>query len=123
MKYSQDWNSATPYNCFKNFADPCGSGPNSGSAHLFAINDTQTFSPTLILTSTFGFTRGATLIDAYNSSLNSDPLGTLGFPSYLGTNGFLGVPAIASTTTIPPVTQASGRILTATTGRARTPAS
>jgi hypothetical protein len=94
VKYSQDWNSASPYNCFKNFTDPCGSGPNSGSAHLFAINDTYTFSPTLILASTFGFTRGATLIDAYNQSLNPDPLGTLGFPSYLGTNGFLGVPAI-----------------------------
>ncbi|MGB7730469.1 MAG: TonB-dependent receptor [Candidatus Acidiferrum sp.] len=94
-RYSQDTNSATPYNCFKNFTDPCGSGPNSGSSHLFAIDDTETFSPTLILTSTFGFTRGATLIDAYNKSLNSNPLGTLGFPSYLGTNGFLGVPAIA----------------------------
>lgn len=94
VKYSQGWNNYTPYNCFKNFTDPCGSGPNHGAAHLFAINDTYTFSPTLILTSTFGFTRGSTLIDAYNASLNPDPLGTLGFPSYLGTNGFLGVPAI-----------------------------
>lgn len=94
FKYSQDWNSTSPYNCFKNFADPCGSGPNSGSAHAFASNDTQTFSPTLILTSTFGFTRGATLIDAYNQSLNSNPLGKLGFPSYLQSNGFSGVPAM-----------------------------
>ena len=95
VKYSQDWNNTTPYNCFKNFTDPCGSGPNSGSAHLFAINDTHTFSPTLILSSTLGFTRGATLIDAYNKSLNANPLGALGFPSYLGSNGFLGVPAVA----------------------------
>jgi Carboxypeptidase regulatory-like domain len=94
VKYSQDWNSASPYNCFKNFTDPCGSGPNSGNAHLFAINDTHTFSPTLLLTTTIGFTRGSTLIDAYNASLNSNPLGTLGFPSYLQSNGFLGVPAI-----------------------------
>jgi hypothetical protein len=94
-RYSQDTTSNTPYNCFKNFTDPCGSGPNNSSSHLFAIDDTETFSPTLILTSTLGFTRGATLIDAYNESLNSNPLGTLGFPSYLGTNGFLGVPAIA----------------------------
>lgn len=95
VRYSQDTNSATPYNCFKNFTDPCGSGPNSGSSHLFVADDTETFSPTLILTSTLGYTRGATLIDAYNASLNSNPLGALGFPSYLGTNGFLGVPAIA----------------------------
>lgn len=94
VKYSQGWNSATPYNCFKDFADPCGSGPNSSSAHLFAINDTHTFGPTLVLTSTFGFTRGAMLIDAYNKSLNDNPLGTLGLPSYLESNGFLGVPAM-----------------------------
>ncbi len=94
VKYSQDWNNYTPYNCFQNFTDPCGSGQNGGSAHLFAINDTETFSPTLILTSTLGFTRGAMTINAYNSSLNPDPLSTLGFPSYLNSNGFLGVPAM-----------------------------
>jgi len=94
VKYSQGWNSATPYNCFGNFTDPCGSGQNHGAQHLVAINDTQTFSPTLILTSTLGFTRGSMLIDAYNKSLNSDPLGALGFPSYLQSNGFLGVPAM-----------------------------
>jgi hypothetical protein len=93
VKYSRDKNSATPFNCFKDFADPCGSGPNGGAAHLFAINDTHTFSPTLILTTTLGFTRGSTEIDAYNSSLNANPLGTLGFPAYLQSNGFLGVPS------------------------------
>jgi hypothetical protein len=93
-KYSDGWGGSTPYNCFKDFTDPCGSGPNQSAAHLFAINDTHTFSPTLLLTSTFGFTRGSMLIDAYNKKLNPDPLGTLGFPSYLETNGFVGVPAI-----------------------------
>src|SRR5208283_919714 len=94
VKYSQDWNNYVPYNCFKNFTDPCGSGQNGGSAHLFAINDTHTFSPTLILNSTLGFTRGAETIDAYNSSLNANPLSTLGFPSYLNSNGFMGVPSM-----------------------------
>ena len=94
VKYSQDWNNYIPFNCFKNFTDPCGSGQNGGSAHLFAINDTHTFSPTLILNSTLGFTRGAETIDAYNSSLNSNPLSTLGFPSYLNSNGFMGVPSM-----------------------------
>ncbi len=94
VKYSQGWNNNTPLNCFKNFSDPCGSGPNKGAEHLFAVNDTHSFSPTLILTTTFGFTRGSTHIDAYNKSANPDPLGTLGFPSYLASNGFLGVPAI-----------------------------
>ena len=94
VKYSQQWSHGSSYNCFGNFTDPCSTGPNNSSAHLFAINDTQTFSPTLILTTTFGFTRGSLHIDAYNSSLNSDPLGTLGFPSYLESNGFSGVPAM-----------------------------
>ena len=93
-KYSQDWNSTTPFNCFKTFIDPCGSGQNKGTAHLFAINDTYTFNPTLLLTTTFGITRGATRISAYNSSLNANPLSTLGFPSYLESNGFNGVPAM-----------------------------
>jgi Carboxypeptidase regulatory-like domain len=93
VKFSHFWNNNTPYDCFNNFADPCGSGPNKSWSWLFAVNDTHTFSPTLILTSTLGFTRGGEQITAYNG-LNKDPLGTLGFPSYLGTNGFLGVPAI-----------------------------
>jgi len=92
-KYSRGKNSYTPFNCFKNFTDPCGSGPNQGAAHLFAINDVHTFSPTLLLNVTLGFTRGSEQINAYNKSLNPNPLGALGFPSYLYTNGFLGVPA------------------------------
>jgi len=93
-KYSQQWGSSTPYDCFKNVIDPCGSGANSGTAHIFAINDAYTFTPTLLLTTTFGITRGAMRIDAYNSSHGADPLGTLGFPEYLKANGFNGVPAM-----------------------------
>jgi hypothetical protein len=93
-KYSQEWNTTTPYNCFKTFIDPCGSGKNGGNAHLFAINDTHTFSPTLLLTTTFGISRASMRINAYNSSLNSNPLSTLGFPSYLQSNGFNGIPAM-----------------------------
>ena len=78
-KYSQDRNSNTPFDCFKTLIDPCGSGANKSTAHIFSINDTYTFNPTLLLTTTFGITRGAMLIFAYNSSLNSDPLGALGF--------------------------------------------
>src|SRR5580693_9906827 len=93
-KYSQEWSSNTPFNCFKTFIDPCAGGANKGTAHVFAINDTHTLSPTLLLTTTFGITRGALRIYAYNSSLNANPLSTLGFPSYLESNGFNGVPAM-----------------------------
>ncbi len=91
-KYSQQWSDTTPYNCFNNFVDPCGSGANKGNSHLIALNEVYTISPTMLLTTTFGFTRGTTLIYAYNSSLNANPLSTLGFPSYLQSNGFNGVP-------------------------------
>jgi Carboxypeptidase regulatory-like domain/TonB dependent receptor len=94
VKYSEDWTSGTPYDCFKNFTDPCGSGPDTTGSQLAAINYTKTISPTLLLTSTLGFTRGTENILAYNKSLNSNPLGTLGFPSYLDSNGFQGVPAM-----------------------------
>jgi Carboxypeptidase regulatory-like domain/TonB dependent receptor len=94
-KYSQEWNSATPYNCFHNFADPCAGGPNKTTAHLFTINDEHTFTKTLLLTATFGFTRGAEQILAYNGAGGvADPVSKLGFPSYLNSNGFKGVPSM-----------------------------
>jgi len=94
-KYSQNWNHNAPYNCFKNFTDPCAGGPNTSHAHLFTITDTHTFSPTLLLNSTLGFTRGSLLIFAYSGAGGvTDPLGTLGFPAYLGSGGWVGVPAM-----------------------------
>src|SRR5579871_3598657 len=94
VKYSQQWSSGHNFNCFGNFTDPCEGGPNKTTAHLFAINDTYTITPTLLLNTTLGFTRGAWHIDAYNPQGVDDPLGTLGFPSYLYANGFKGVPAV-----------------------------
>ena len=93
VKYSQQWSHNLAFNCFKNFIDPCAGGPNRSTAHLFAINDTHTISPTLLLNVQLGFTRGALRISAYNPQGVSDPLGALGFPSYLGSSGFTGVPA------------------------------
>jgi Carboxypeptidase regulatory-like domain/TonB dependent receptor len=93
-KYSHQWSNTSPFNCFKTFIDPCGSGANKGNSNLFSLNEVYTINPTLLLTTTLGFTRGTTLIFAYNSSLNPNPLSTLGFPSYLQENGFNGVPAI-----------------------------
>ena len=84
----------TRLDCFKNFADPCQSGTGWSNAHLFAINDTHTFSPSLLMNATLGFTRGVWHYDAYTPRGQNDPLGALGFPSYLQSNGFKGVPAI-----------------------------
>jgi len=91
-KYSHQWSSSTSYNCFKNFADPCAGGPNHSTANLFTLNDTHTFTSTLMLAATLGFTRGAFKQSAYNFEV-PDPLSTLGFPEYLNSNGFVGVPS------------------------------
>jgi len=94
VKYSYQYQHNISFNCFKNFTDPCEGGPNWTNAHLFAINDTETISPSLLLNVTLGFTRGVWHINAYNPQGVTDPLGQLGFPSYLDSNGFQGVPAI-----------------------------
>ena len=93
-RYSQQWSSSVGFDCFKTLIDPCGHGADKSTSHVFTLNDAYTFSPTLLLTTTLGFTRGAFHRLAYNSSHGSDPLGTLGFPSYLKSNGFNGVPAL-----------------------------
>jgi hypothetical protein len=94
-KYSHQWSSYEAYNCFGNYADPCAGGPNKSATHLFTLNDTHTITSTLLLTATLGFTRGAMRISAYNGDGGvTDPLSTLGFPSYLNSNGFMGVPSM-----------------------------
>jgi hypothetical protein len=93
-KYSHQWSASTSFNCFNNFADPCAGGPNHSTANLFTLNDTHTFTNTLLLAATLGFTRGAFRQSAYNGEGGvTDPLSTLGFPSYLNSNGFMGVPS------------------------------
>src|SRR5438270_10049030 len=93
-KFSYQYSHSKGFDCFKNFTDPCQGGPGWTNAHLFAINHTHTFSPSLLLNVTLGFTRGVWHNLNYNSHGVSDPLGQLGFPSYLNSNGFVGVPAM-----------------------------
>jgi hypothetical protein len=94
-KFAYQYNpTGSGLDCFKNFTDPCQGGPGWNNAHTFAINETHTFSPTFLLNTTLGFTRGVWHVDSYNPHGVNDPLGTLGFPSYLQANGFKGAPAI-----------------------------
>jgi hypothetical protein len=93
-KFAYQYSHSTGQDCFKNFTDPCAAGPGWTNAHLFAVNYVHTFSSTLLMNLTLGFTRGVWHIDSYNPHGENDPLGALGFPSYLESNGFKGVPAI-----------------------------
>jgi Carboxypeptidase regulatory-like domain/TonB dependent receptor len=93
-KFSYQYSTGHGLNCFKNFTDPCQPGPGWSNAHLFALTETHTFTPTLLMNVTLGFTRGVWNDKAYNPQGVNDPLSELGFPSYLDSNGFKGVPTI-----------------------------
>jgi Carboxypeptidase regulatory-like domain/TonB dependent receptor len=94
-KYSQQNASSNSFDCYQNIADPCTGGPVVSRRHIFALSHTHTFSPTLVLTATYGFQRG---FDNQQGISGNDPnaqqgLAQLGFPSYLN-HGFGTIPAI-----------------------------
>ena len=95
VRYSQQTGNSTSFNCFGNFTDPCTSGPARFTRHEASINFAHTFSPTLVLSVTYGYVRG--FDDAGGIKGQFPDIGTsfgqLGFPSYLN-NGFGVIPAI-----------------------------
>jgi Carboxypeptidase regulatory-like domain/TonB dependent receptor len=96
VRYSQQKSSSKDFNCFGNFADPCTSGPGIVHRYQVAINHTHTFSPTLVLTVTYGLVRGFDFqkgIGGEFSNINSS-FAQVGFPSYLN-NGFHTIPGIS----------------------------
>jgi len=95
VKYSQQWSNGHGQNCFGNIADPCDFGPQTGTAHLVAINHTHTFSPTLLLTVSYGFTRGAPWSHGITGDYKSlDPSALLGLPKYMDASGIPQIPTI-----------------------------
>ena len=94
-KYSQQSGSSFGFNCYKNAADPCTGGPNNSTRHLLSINFTHTFSPTLVLTLTYGGLRafdGEKGIGGEVSNVDAT-FAQVGFPSYLN-RGFKTFPRI-----------------------------
>jgi len=95
VKYSQENGHSTGFNCYKNFADPCTGGPNDPTRHVLAVNYTHTFSPTVVMTLTYGWVRGFDFshgVGGEFSDFGNLYAGT-GFPSYLDT-GFNTIPFI-----------------------------
>jgi hypothetical protein len=78
----------------KNFADRTG-GPNDPTRHVLAINYIHTFSPTLVMTLTYGWVRGFDFSHGVGGEFSD--FGSLyantGFPAYLDT-GFNTLPFI-----------------------------
>jgi hypothetical protein len=95
VRYSQQRENTTSFNCFGSFADPCTGGPSHSTRHTVAINHTHTFSPTLVLNVAFGYVRGFDNAPGIKGSFpNIDSsFSQLGIPSYLN-NGFGVLPQI-----------------------------
>lgn len=99
IKYSQGKNGTPPVNCYGNVADNCDFGAYSAGAKLVAINHTHTFSPNLLLTLTYGLSRGTILYTgiwghAPYDKMNISPSNTLGMPTYMDRSGFHELPDV-----------------------------
>jgi len=95
VKYSQENGHTTSFNCYKNFADPCTGGPNDPTRHVLAVNYTHTFSPTVVMTLTYGWVRGFDFSHGVGGEFSdfNNLYASTGFPSYLDT-GFKTLPFI-----------------------------
>jgi Carboxypeptidase regulatory-like domain/TonB dependent receptor len=98
VRYSQQKHSFTSFNAFGNFADPLTGGPGYFTNHNVSINHTHTFSPTVVLTLTYGYVRR---FDNFPGIKGQFPqiessFTSLGFPSYLD-SGFGTIPGILLT--------------------------
>jgi hypothetical protein len=82
---------ANPYG---NIFNPSFTGPAEIRAHLVALNHTHTFSPTTILTASYGFSRQFTDQRDVATNFSEDPISTLGMPDYMRKSGFKTSPAI-----------------------------
>jgi hypothetical protein len=94
-KYSHEYGLSDSFNCFGNAADPCSSGPTSGSAHVFVINDAHTFSPTALLTVSYGVTRGTNYYAGVAAMYPKvSPVDALGEPQYMKDSGYNWFPTV-----------------------------
>jgi len=95
-RYSQLWETSTSFNCFGNFVDPCTGGPGTTHRYQLVLNETHTFSPSVVMTLTFGYLRGFDNFPGIAGSIpNINSLyAQTGLPSYLD-NGFGTIPSIA----------------------------
>ncbi|MGC2404529.1 MAG: TonB-dependent receptor, partial [Acidobacteriaceae bacterium] len=94
-KYSLQRIDNLMWNCFRNIADPCTAGPDINHAYLASVNLTRTFSPSLMLTVSYGFNRWSERESgAMGLYPNANPVGLVGLPNYMNISGFPTIPTI-----------------------------
>jgi hypothetical protein len=99
VKYSQSQNVQPPFPCYGNDdpADPCTVGTSLATAHLVAVNYTHTFAPTVLLTVSYGLTRGFDWNEGPGNESQFKgvtPAKTLGMPAYMDLSGYGGLPQV-----------------------------
>jgi hypothetical protein len=100
-RFSRRKITSTSFSCFGNtdaerFVDPCSGGPGTTKQYQFTMTQTHTFSPTVVMTVTFGYLREADLFPGIGSTVSNfnSLYGATNLPGYLN-NGFDTTPAIA----------------------------
>jgi hypothetical protein len=83
------------WNCFQNVTDPCTGGPDINHAYLAAVNLTRTFTPSLLLTVSYGFNRWSEREKGAMGDFPSvNPVSLLGLPNYMAISGVPTIPAV-----------------------------
>ena len=95
-KFSYSHKTDAGNDCFHDPADPCSAGTDNNQGYLASLNLNHTFSPTLLLTVSYGFNRWHELEpSAVGSYPNVNPIQTLDLPSYEYRSGLNAFPAVA----------------------------
>jgi hypothetical protein len=98
VRYSHGWAPGFPTPCFGNVADPCDAGPSINNTNLVSINHTHTFSPSLLLTVSYGFARAYNFDESVmgeSKYKGMSPTATLGMPQYMDASGIPQLPGIS----------------------------
>jgi hypothetical protein len=93
-RYSHEWGNFHSFNCYGSEADPCTGGPVDFNRHLFAFNETVTFSPSLIMNISYGYTRGFDFQKGIQGDFPDIDPTSLGLPAYMKSSGFNQFPDI-----------------------------
>jgi hypothetical protein len=94
-RLSHSWQNSEGVNCFGNIADPCTQGPNDGYAYSAVVNLNHSFSPSLVLSLSYGYVRSFSYTHGVAQDFKDfNPVTTLGLPQYILTSGYVATPNI-----------------------------
>ena len=94
-RFSHSLSTSHGVNCFGNIADPCTQGPNDSHSYSAAITYNRTFSPTLVLSATYGWARSFSFTHGVAADFPTfNPVTTLELPQYILSSGYVATPNI-----------------------------